>query len=93
MAPVPMSNDEINAMLARLGVNPDRLLSRRDTAELLQRMGVSLSERTLSKNAALRRPMPKYRVVAGRALTCPRDVVRFVLDSPIRSQSPMENAA
>jgi hypothetical protein len=37
-----ISEDQIDALLARLNIDPDRLLSRRDTAELLQRMGVSL---------------------------------------------------
>jgi hypothetical protein len=89
-----MSNEEVDALLARLGVEPDRLLDRQATSELLARLGVALSVRTLHKNASLRRPMPPYRMVARRALTAPRDVVRFVYEAPIRSpQGESELAA
>jgi hypothetical protein len=80
-----ISDSEITALLGRLGYDPDRLLSRRDTSALLHRLGVPLSERTIAKNVALRRDAPPYRMIAGRALSCPRDVVRWALDRPLRT--------
>jgi hypothetical protein len=35
-----ISEAEITALLGRLGYDPDRLLSRRDTSALLHRLGV-----------------------------------------------------
>jgi hypothetical protein len=80
-----MSESEMIALLGRLGYDPDRLLSRRDTSALLHRLGVPLSERTIAKNVALRRDAPPFRIIAARALSCPRDVVRWALDRPLRS--------
>ena len=80
-----ISDDEIDARLGRLGYDLDRLLSRRDTSALLHRLGVLLSERTIAKNVALRRDAPPYRMIAGRALSCPRDVVRWALNRPLRA--------
>ena len=57
-----ISDNEITALLGRGGYDPDRLLSRRDTSLLLHRLGVSLSERTIAKNVALRRDAPPYRI-------------------------------
>jgi hypothetical protein len=88
-----IGEDQIDALLARLGVDPDRLLSRRDTSALLHRLGVPLSERTIAKNVALRRDAPPYRIIAGRALSSPRDVVRWALNRPLRGYGPKESEA
>jgi hypothetical protein len=86
------SDDEIDALLRRLNCDPDRLLSRRDTSALLHRLGVPLSERTIAKNVGLRRDAPPHRIVAGRALSCPRDVVRWVFVRPLRTNGRSEAA-
>jgi hypothetical protein len=82
-----ISDNEITALLGRGGYDPDRLLSRRDTSLLLHRLWVSLSERTIAKNVALRRDAPPYRIIAGRALSSPRDVVRWALNRPLRASA------
>jgi hypothetical protein len=87
-----MSETEIDALLARLRVAPDRLLTREGASELLALLGIPLSPRTLSKNASLRRAGPGYRTVAGRALYSPRDLVRWTLDRPVAS-GPTKEAA
>jgi hypothetical protein len=86
-----LGDTETDALLRRLNVDPDRLLSRRDTSALLQRLGVPSSERTIAKNVALRRDAPPYRIIAGRALSSPRDVVRWALNRPLRVHGPKES--
>lgn len=79
-----MTDDEIDALLGRLGYAPDRLLTRQSNSELLALLGIEFSPRTAAKNAALKRDGPPYRLIAGRALYSPRDTVRWVFDRPIR---------
>jgi hypothetical protein len=88
-----LGDDQIDALLLRLNVDPDRLLSRRDTSALLHRLGVPLSDRTIAKNVALRRDAPPYGIIAGRALSSPRDVVRWALNRPLRVHGPAESEA
>jgi hypothetical protein len=88
----PMTDAEVGAVLARLCIQPDRLLTRAGASELLGLLGVPMSARTMAKNSSLRRPGPGYRVVAGRCLYQPADLVRFVLDRPVANE-PMERAA
>jgi hypothetical protein len=88
----PMSNEEVDALLARLGYAPDRLVTREGASELLALLGVPMSPRTLAKNSSLRRPGPAYRTVAGRALYSPRDLVRWTLDRPVASEPTKEAA-
>jgi hypothetical protein len=87
-----MSNEEVDALLLRLSVPPDRLLTRTGASELLALVGVELSARTLAKNASLRRDGPPYLTVAGRGLYEPRSVLRWCLDRPV-SHEPVRAAA
>jgi hypothetical protein len=87
-----ISEDQIDALLARLGYDPDRMLSRPGNSELLARLGIEYSPRTAAKNAALGKDGPPYRLIAGRALSSPRDTVRWALDRRVHGQKESEAA-
>jgi hypothetical protein len=82
-----ITDDEINAALARKNIDPDRLLSRPDVERLLASFGIALSAKTQAKNAALGRPGVPYRIICGRALASPRDALRWAFDRPVRTTS------
>jgi hypothetical protein len=84
---MPLTNPEIDALLSRKGIDPDRLQSRREIERTLAAFGIALSAKTQAKNAALGRAGVPYRIICGRALASPRDALRFALDQPLRTSS------
>jgi hypothetical protein len=87
---------EIDALLSRKGIDPDRLQSRREIERTLAAFGIALSAKTQAKNAALGRAGVPYRIICGRALASPRDALRFAFDQPLRTASfdpPRESEA
>jgi hypothetical protein len=84
---MPLTNQEIDALLSRKGIDPDRLQSRREIETTLAAFGIALTARTMAKNAALGRAGVPYRLICGRALASPRDAIRFAFDQPLRTSS------
>jgi hypothetical protein len=91
-----ISDNEIDALLSRKGIDPDRLQSRREIEKTLAAFGVSHTAKTAAKNAALGKPTVPYRIICGRALASPRDALRWAFDKPLRMNSfdpPKESEA
>jgi hypothetical protein len=93
---MPLHDQEIDALLSRKGIDPDRLQSRREIEKTLAAFGIALTARTMAKNAALGRAGVPYRLICGRALASPRDALRFAFGQPLRTASfdpPRESEA
>jgi hypothetical protein len=60
---MPLTNPEIDALLSRKGIDPDRLQSRREIERTLAAFGIALSAKTQAKNAALGRAGVPYRII------------------------------
>jgi hypothetical protein len=84
---MPLTDPEIDAMLTRKKIDPDRLQSRHEIEATLALFGILLTARTMAKNAALGRPGVPYRLICGRALASPRDALRFAFGQPLRQNS------
>jgi hypothetical protein len=90
------SDNEIDALLSRKGIDPDRLQSRREIETTLAAFGIAHTAKTAAKNAALGKPTVPYRIICGRALASPRDALRWAFDKPLRTNSfdpPRESEA
>jgi hypothetical protein len=70
-------NDEIAAMLARNGVDPDQFLGRKETAALYKSFGINISAQTLAKIACTTGDGPEYQVIFGRAVMRPRAALEW----------------
>jgi hypothetical protein len=91
-----LTNPEIDALLARKNIDPDRLQSRREIETTLAAFGIAHAAKTMAKNAALGKPTVPYRIICGRALASPRDALRWAFDRPLRTNSfdpPRESEA
>jgi hypothetical protein len=60
-------NDEIAAMLARIGVDPSQRQDRGEFAATLTRLGFKISKQTLAKLACTGTDGPEYQLAFGRA--------------------------
>ena len=93
---MPLSDQDIDALLSRKGIDPDRLQSRREIETTLAAFGIAHTAKTAAKNAAMGRPTVPYRIICGRALASPRDALRWAFDRPLRTNSfdpPTESEA
>jgi hypothetical protein len=93
---VALTDPEIDALLVRKNIDPDRLQSRREIEKTLAAFGIALTARTQAKNAALGKAGVPYRLICGRALASPRDALRFAFGQPLRTNSfdpPKESEA
>jgi hypothetical protein len=82
-----MGDDEIDALLVRKDIDPDRLQTRREIEKTFAAFGIALTARTMTKNASLGKATPPYRLICGRAVVCPRDALRWAFNRPVRTNS------
>ena len=82
----------IDALLARKGYDPDRLLTRKETEAMFAACGVRFKASTMGRFAATRDDGPPYQILFGRALMWPRESLRWALSraSTMRRSPPPE---
>jgi hypothetical protein len=87
-----LDDDSIDAMLARRGYDPDRLLTRKETEAMFAACGVRFKASTMGRFAATRDDGPPYQILFGRALMRPRESLRWALSraSAVRRSPPPE---
>jgi hypothetical protein len=87
-----LDDNGIDAMLARNGYSPDRLLTRKETEAMFAACGVRFKATTMGRFAATRNDGPPYQILFGRALMWPRESLRWALSraSTVRRSPPPE---
>jgi hypothetical protein len=88
---LPFASEDVRQMLTHVGVIPEQVLDRADTADMLTRCGFKVSKQTLAKIACTRADGPAYRVAFGRAMYRAGDALAWAMtlmrdpaDSPQR---------
>jgi hypothetical protein len=89
-APAPVASEVDNAAratLARLGIDPDQLLDRNATGEMLTRAGFRCGRQSLAKAAGTRVDGPAYQIAFGRAIERAGDALAWAIG---RAQKPKD---